>query len=73
MLQFTVANWYDFVFQITRVVNKGGLDKHRIYGFNNGIYPIVITLLFFLDTLLFLFGYLFETSLFNNKVRSVDS
>lgn len=39
---------------------------------NNVLYPFLISLLFFIDTSVFLFGYLFEAKFLKNTLRSVD-
>jgi len=41
--------------------------------FNNYIYPVVFSGVFFLNSAIYAFGYMFEAEFLKNKVRSVDS
>lgn len=71
MLQFTIGNINDLVHEIDRVERRG-VERNWTMMFNNAIYPIAITVFFTIDTMFFLFGYLFESKVLKNKVRSVD-
>ncbi|MBS3082142.1 hypothetical protein J4416_04395 [Candidatus Pacearchaeota archaeon] len=44
-----------------------------INSFNNIIFPLLISLVFFIDTLFFTFGYTFEAGFLKNKIRSVET
>lgn len=72
MLQFVISNFNDFLSEINRM-KPYVFDNSWMLTLNNIIYPLAITLFFLIDTLLFTFGYLFESSLLNNRIRSVDS
>lgn len=71
MVQFTVGNSYDLQHEIKRVM-KTGMDGTVMLWFNNIFFPLAITIFFLVDTLLFTFGYLFESRRLGNKIRSVE-
>jgi protein-S-isoprenylcysteine O-methyltransferase Ste14 len=48
------------------------LQSFTIVGFNSTLFPVIFNLLFFVDTLIFTFGYTFESGIFKNKLRSVE-
>lgn len=72
MLQFAINNYNDFLSEISRSQSYVSGNSWMQF-FNNAIYPLAITCFFLLDTLLFTFGYLFESSLLKNRIRSVDA
>lgn len=72
MLQFSLNNYNDLSFEIKRIITHG-VDRDGFMYFNNVIFPVVIMSFFLIDTLLYTFGYLFESKKLNNKIRSVDA
>ncbi|WP_276135160.1 methyltransferase family protein [Polluticoccus soli] len=72
MVQFCFNNGTDMVNETKRVL-KTGMDGTFMLWFNNVFFPLTITALFLVDTLLFTFGYLFESSKLGNRLRSVDA
>ena len=68
MINFMINNYHAVNFQISDVL-KAPLS---ILSFNNIIYPFLIAVLFFIDTLYFSFGYSVELKSLNNTVRSVE-
>lgn len=71
MLQFSLNNYNDLSFEIQRVI-KHGVDRNFYMYFNNVIFPIAVMSFFLIDTLLYSFGYLFESKALKNKIKSVD-
>lgn len=71
MLKFVIANCADLFFEIKQIHNFE-FNISWIEVFNNVIYPFALSLFFFIDTALFTFGYLFESPLLRNSIRSVD-
>jgi protein-S-isoprenylcysteine O-methyltransferase Ste14 len=71
MLQFSLNNYNDLSFEIQRVI-KHGVDRDFYMYFNNVIFPITVMSFFLIDTLLYSFGYLFESKALKNKIKSVD-
>jgi protein-S-isoprenylcysteine O-methyltransferase Ste14 len=72
MTQFVLNNINDVQHEVKRVMQHG-MDRDIMMLFNNTVFPIALTCLFLVDTVFFFFGYLFESKLLNNKVRSVES
>lgn len=72
MIQYCLSNGADMISEIKRVM-KTGMDGTFMLWFNNVAFPIGITAFFLIDTAVFTFGYLFESSKLSNRVRSVDA
>jgi protein-S-isoprenylcysteine O-methyltransferase Ste14 len=68
MLNFCFNNFYS----LTNTIKRVSLQSFTIEGFNLTLFPIIFNFLFFIDTLIFTFGYTFEASIFKNKLRSVE-
>ncbi len=71
MINFSVGNYFDLRSSYTKLMH--GEQMLSIQGFNNFIFPFLISLILLIDTAYFLFGYSVESKLFKNKVRSVES
>ena len=69
MLNFFFSNFSAFKNQ---AANISFSSVFSIIGFNNFVFPLALTLVFMLDTLIFAFGYAFESSSLKNKIRSVE-
>jgi protein-S-isoprenylcysteine O-methyltransferase Ste14 len=72
MLQFAIGNTMELAHEVKRVM-KTGMDSTFVLWFNNIFFPLTVTSFFLIDTVTFLFGYLFESEKLGNKLRSVDS
>lgn len=48
------------------------LEEDIIFKFNDRIYPFLLVLIFFIDTMYFAFGYAVEASFLKNNVKSVE-
>ncbi|MCD6063228.1 MAG: isoprenylcysteine carboxyl methyltransferase [Flavipsychrobacter sp.] len=72
MVQFAIGNGMDMAHEIKRVL-KTGMDSTFMLWFNNSFFPVAITAFFLIDTAIFTFGYLFESSKLSNRIRSVDA
>ncbi|GBE20113.1 hypothetical protein BMS3Abin17_00848 [archaeon BMS3Abin17] len=70
MINFFFSNYYIFK------SNLGGINGlsslFSISSFNMMFYPIILSLIFLIDTLWFSFGYAFESGILKNTVRSVE-
>jgi protein-S-isoprenylcysteine O-methyltransferase Ste14 len=69
MLNFVFSN---FSFLISSIPKIGVKSFTTIGGFNTTLFPVLLTAIFFFDTLVFTFGYAFESILLKNKLRSVE-
>jgi len=74
MIQFTVNNFFGikalaFSYFSTDVL----ADITWSELFNNSVYPLLLTLCFFIDTVFYLFGYLIYNEALGNTVRSVET
>lgn len=69
MINFTVNNCVFLIERINNLQPNGDF----IYFFNRSVYPVLLSALFFIDTLFFSFGYLFESKILKNTLRSVDT
>lgn len=69
MLNFLLFNVGDLVRNIGILREMDVLTAHT---FNTVIFPLLVALIFTVDTLYFAFGYTFETNFLNNMVRSVE-
>lgn len=70
MINFAFDNYFVILNQATTIIHQGGIFS--IAGFNNIIFPIILTGVFLLDTLYFSFGYIFDAGFLKNTIRSVD-
>jgi protein-S-isoprenylcysteine O-methyltransferase Ste14 len=68
MLNFLFNNFSSLAEFLPRI----NLSSFTINGFNLILFPILLTFLFFIDTLIFSFGYTFESGILKNKLRSVE-
>ncbi len=68
MLSFTVYNWNLVKNTVAFVTGIKNMDIPLYYW-----YSLITSVLFFIDTSFFLFGYLIESKKLNNTVRSVDT
>ncbi len=66
MINFLLNNYFTLT-----SYSLGNAAVNQAY-FTNSFYPFALTLLFFIDTLWFVFGYAFEAGFLKNKVRSVE-
>jgi hypothetical protein len=69
MLNFAFANSNSLLPNLRKIEI---LSFTTIQGFNTTLFPALLNLIFLLDTLIFTFGYLFESGLLKNKLRSVE-
>lgn len=69
MVQFAVGNYHGIVNNLINLtkVEFGSLATTVIL-----VYPLILALIFFIDTTYFAFDYLVESDLLKNKVRSVE-
>ena len=58
---------------ITNVQNNTTPLYMGLMDFRSWFYSLAVTILFFLDVAVYAFGYLTESVLFNNRIRSVDN
>jgi protein-S-isoprenylcysteine O-methyltransferase Ste14 len=72
MIQFVINNYNDCVFEISRIQSYV-YNSSWLQTLNNVVYPLAVTCFFLIDTALYTFGYLFESSLLKNRIRSVES
>ena len=70
MLNFFFSNYYAIKNQFPNILSSTHL--FTISGFNNIIFPFLLTLIFLIDTLWFSFGYAIETKSLKNTIRSVE-
>jgi protein-S-isoprenylcysteine O-methyltransferase Ste14 len=70
MLNFFFSNYYAIKNQFPNILSSTHL--FTITGFNNIIFPFLLTLIFLIDTLWFSFGYTIETKSLKNTIRSVE-
>jgi protein-S-isoprenylcysteine O-methyltransferase Ste14 len=68
MFNFCFSNFLS----LSRTLQQINLHSFTIIGFNSTLFPVIFNLLFFVDTLIFTFGYTFESGIFKNKLRSVE-
>ncbi len=72
MINFAIRNFNDFSSEINHIQSIS-INNSWMEILNNVIYPFTISLFFLVDTVLFAFGYLFESSFLKNRIRSVDA
>ena len=70
MLNFLFGNFYSILNGVGRILNAPNLTT--LNSFNQWIFPLIISFIFFIDTLYFAFGYAAEGKLLKNKLRSVE-
>lgn len=70
MLNFFFDNFHSLVNQAHVAGSASAIFS--IYGFNTFLFPLLFTLILYVDTAFFTFGYIFEASVLRNKVRSVE-
>jgi protein-S-isoprenylcysteine O-methyltransferase Ste14 len=71
MLSFTVSNYY-LLKQNLSEFDYNGFNDFTTF-FNSYLFYLLLSLFFFIDTVIFTFGYLFESKLLKNKIKSVDT
>ncbi|PIN93916.1 hypothetical protein COU54_01115 [Candidatus Pacearchaeota archaeon CG10_big_fil_rev_8_21_14_0_10_31_24] len=71
MINFALANYYALKNQIPQLFHSGNLFS--ISSFNAISFPLILTLIFFIDTLVFALGYAFEAKFLKNRIISVES
>lgn len=69
MLNFTINNYHVIFYSWKDFFRIRALDYNTLL---NIIYPFLISLIFFIDTLYFSIGYAFESGFLKNKVKSVE-
>jgi protein-S-isoprenylcysteine O-methyltransferase Ste14 len=69
MVQFAVGNYHAIVSNIISLskTHFGSVTDVMIFS-----YPLLLALIFFIDTAYFAFGYITESSVLQNKVKSVE-
>ncbi len=68
MLNFLVSNFRGFIGSYQQILTLTlSLDSLTYYA-----YPIILTIIFLIDTAFFSFGYIFEAGFLKNKIRSVE-
>ncbi len=70
MLNFLFGNFYSILNGIEELSNITNLAT--LNSFNQLIFPIIISFIFFIDTLYFAFGYATEGKSLKNKLKSVE-
>jgi protein-S-isoprenylcysteine O-methyltransferase Ste14 len=70
MFNFTFSNYYSVKNGIFNLPNF--LSLFSINSFNTIIFPLVLSLIFLIDTAWFCFGYLFESNILKNRIISVE-
>lgn len=69
MLNFCFSNLNALNSQSEKIFSISALN---ISTFNNILFPLILSIIFLLDTAYFTFGYLFESKHLSNKIRSVE-
>jgi protein-S-isoprenylcysteine O-methyltransferase Ste14 len=72
MLQFFISNGNSCLVHLRNLSHLPGSIPISVL-FNLHIYPLLLSLAFFMDTLFFVFGYIFEARFLKNNLRSVDT
>lgn len=72
MLQFLWSNGNSLFFAFRELITPQNHEPAVVF-FNLKIFPLLLSLAFFIDTLFFAFGYLFEAPFLRNTMKSVDS
>lgn len=70
MIQFLYNNYSSLTAGLNSIESLKVLFS--IAGFNNVLFPLLFSLLLFIDTAIFTFGYLVESKLLGSRVRSVE-
>lgn len=70
MINFVIGNYYYLKSNLHIFTSFSSLLT--INSFNSVLFPILLGLIFFIDTLWFAFGYLAEAGFLKNKIRSVE-
>jgi protein-S-isoprenylcysteine O-methyltransferase Ste14 len=70
MLNFLFGNFYSILNGVGRISNVQSLTT--LNSFNQLIFPLLISFIFFIDTLYFAFGYATEGKSLKNKLKSVE-
>ena len=73
MINFSVINFFAILTNISALHDNSFYGISKIWFFSDKIYPLLLSLLFFLDTIVFSFGYLFEAEFLKNKIRQVET
>lgn len=69
MLNFLLNNFFSAKYQLSSLTLS---SFTTIQNFNSILFPLILTLLFLIDTLWFAFGYAFESGILKNKLISVE-
>jgi protein-S-isoprenylcysteine O-methyltransferase Ste14 len=72
MADFWVKNCYDVYYYLREIDFNIVLNTFTINTFNNFWYPFFISIIFSIDTFIFMFCYMFEANFLKNKIVSVD-
>jgi hypothetical protein len=72
MIKFAVGNFNAIQHKLI-FLSSHDLDWLSIHFFNDQFYGLALATIFLIDTGFFAFGYLFEASWLNNRIRSVDT
>jgi len=71
MINFVLANFFSVKSQLPRIISAHS-SLFNIETFNLLLYPFILALIFFFDTLWFAFGYASEAGFLKNKIISVE-
>jgi protein-S-isoprenylcysteine O-methyltransferase Ste14 len=69
MINFFFANLNSLIPSFQRMNVRSFMTIH---GFNTFLFPVLLSLIFLFDTSVFTFGYMFESRLLKNKLKSVE-
>lgn len=70
MLNFMFSNYFAMRNNFSRI--DGAPDLVSMETFNSYYYPLIIAVIFLIDTAIFSFGYSFEAGFLRNKIRTVE-
>ncbi len=71
MLNSSYILFYDVINMYSKSAARAG-DLFIVRGFNDTVYPLLLGVIFLIDTVYFSFGYAFEAGPLDNRVRSVE-
>lgn len=72
MINFAINNLTTMIYYSDLIKNSISTIEPNIDFFNIITFPLMLALIFFIDTSYFSFGYIFESGFLKNKVRSVE-
>lgn len=73
MLQFSINNFFGIKNGIYTFLPENIYEENWVSIFNNSVFPFLLSLCFFVDTIIFLFGYLIYSESLGNTIRSVET